>query len=169
MNSSTSAQELYTLCLGLAKTSLCQKLGFGAVLIEDDVPMPRAQASNNPIPELAHLCEDHCIRFGIPSRTESMIGACGHAEEQCVWMAMKHGMTEMSKSELYVQGCAKDGFPLVKKRPTFTCIRCATMMQYAGVRGINVWYHDDWLFIDTGLAIYQASQYATGKLEVDSK
>ncbi len=111
----------------------------------------------------SHTWHEHVLL-----ETHAQLGA-QYAGTSNVYFAMKHGMTEMSKSELYVQGCAKDGFPLVKKRPTFTCIRCATMMQYAGVRGINVWYHDDWLFIDTGLAIYQASQYATGKLEVDSK
>lgn len=171
MNSTLQPTEIYLECLSLARQTPCQKLGFGAVLIEDDIQAPRARAYNKKIGPLAEfVCTEKCIRFDIQSRTQSMIGACGHAEERCLWTATKHGLTEMSKSELYVQGVEIPSMnPLTKTAATFTCIRCATQMDYAGVRGINVWFMDEWHFIPTDEAVRQAMMYATMELEVDSK
>ncbi len=164
-------KEIYLLCLSLARASPCQKLGFGAVIMEDDMSIPRAQTFNGTIGPLAYLCpEGECVRLKIQSRTQSMIGACCHAEERALFSALTNGRTEMSKSDLYVQGVQFPSMnPLVKIDPTFTCIRCATQMLFSGIRGINVWFEEEWNFIPTEKALEQASHYAIGILEVNSK
>jgi hypothetical protein len=99
-----------------------------------------------------------------------MLGACGHAEEACLWeMARNPEVKTYGNLELYVAGVNSVGLPLVKTAFTFTCIRCATQMYLAGIRGINVWIRDAWYFVPTHDALVQAKEYATGAMEVNSK
>ncbi len=162
--------EKYERCVELARQSPCQKLGFGALLINPWFEEPVAEAYNFPIGPLADMCAPDCCRFQIPSRTESMLGACGHAEEACLWqMARNPEIKSYGDLELYVAGVNSVGLPLVKNAFTFTCIRCATQMYLAGIRGIYIWISDTWYFIHTDEALRQAKEYATGAMEADSK
>jgi len=71
--------EIYKKCFYAALDSACQKMWFGCVIVHNkDVVY---EGCNKTIESLKPLCEPTCIRFSITSRTESMIGACGHAEE----------------------------------------------------------------------------------------
>ncbi len=81
---------LYRTCYMAAAVSPCQKMRFGAVLMHQGTPV--AIACNGTIEPLKHLCEPTCIRLGIQSRTESMIGACGHAEEFAMASGMEKGI-----------------------------------------------------------------------------
>ena len=157
---------VYGTCLAMAKSSLCKKARFGAVLYNQKSGLCVVGA-NNPIPALAHVCEPDCIRMKIKSRTESMIGACGHAEEAALWAALKsenyeEGVLEdILQAEIFVLGLDAEGKPLVKSVAEFTCIRCATGLYLAGVRGVNVWMGSGWATIPIGDAIKQAHDYAT--------
>jgi deoxycytidylate deaminase len=166
-----NAVEKYERCIELARLSPCQKLGFGALLIDPAYPETLiAEAYNEPILPLADMCIPDCCRFNIPSRTQSMLGACGHAEEACLWkMAKNPEIKTYDHLEIYVAGVNSVGAPLVKKDLTFTCIRCAVQMYQAGIRGVNVWINDSWHFIGVFDAVQQARDYAVGAMKVDSK
>lgn len=170
--------EKYERCIELARKSPCQKLGFGALLIDPVWPeVIVAEEYNKPIAPLANMCIPDCCRFNIPSRTQSMIGACGHAEEACLWTAAKDPNVNIDRLEMYVAGVNTRGlplvngiaYPLVKTDLAFTCIRCAVQMYLAGIRGVNVWVNDTWYFVPASEALKQAEKYATRALEVDSK
>ena len=165
-----NALEKYERCTELARLSPCQKLGFGALLIDPRDDTLIAEAYNEPILPLASDCIPYCCRFNIPSRTQSMLGACGHAEEMCLWDAAKNPEIESyNHLEIYVAGVNSAGVPLVKKNLTFTCVRCAVQMYRAGIRGVNVWLNDSWHFVEVYNAVQQSRDYAVGAMEVDSK
>jgi deoxycytidylate deaminase len=161
--------ELYEICLALARRSACKKLGYGAVLLHRDNSQQYslvAQASNSPLMPLADLCTKECIRLKIKSGTDSMIGSCAHAEELCLWSAMRDGVRDLRSCELFVQGAKPDSSPIILGKDGFYCIRCATQMYLAGIRGVNVWTAEGhWHFIPSKLAIEQAKLYATRALE----
>ena len=163
--------EKYERCIELARLSPCQKLGFGALLIDPMYPeVIVAEGYNEPILPLAGDCIPDCCRFNIPSRTQSMMGACGHAEEACLWTAVRHlRANNIDLFEMYVAGVNAVGHPLVKKNFTYTCIRCAVQIYQAGIRGINVWINDSWHFVPAFDAVKQSREYAVGAREVDSK
>lgn len=160
--------EIYQECIALAKDSRCKKLGFGAVLVDVTTRKIVARASNNPMRPLAHICEPECIRNSIPSRTESMIGACAHAEERCMFTAASLGI-QLALCELYIQGVKLGGGELTRQGVEFTCIRCATEMWLAGLRGVNVWFEDEWHFIRPEIAMQQAFQYAIQAKELTTQ
>ena len=162
--------EKYKRCIELARLSPCQKLGFGALLIDPRDDTLVAEAYNEPILPLANDCIPDCCRFQIPSRTQSMLGACGHAEEACLWTMVRNPhVRSIDHLEMYVAGVNSEGIPLVKRNHTFTCIRCAVQMYRAGIRGVNVWLNDSWHFVEVYKAVQQSRDYAVGAMEVDSK
>jgi hypothetical protein len=161
-------EEIFQECVTLAMESNCKKLGFGAVLYDCGQEKIIARCSNNAMKPFEYLCDPECIRDRIPSRTQSMIGACAHAEEQCLWLGAAVGL-DLSTCEIYVQGVnLKTGDLLTKTDETFTCIRCATQMYLAKLKAINIWLEDGWLSIPTDIALVQSYEYASGALEADS-
>lgn len=151
---------LYEECIRLAKMSGCKKMGFGAILVDTAMNKIIARACNSPMRPLAHICEPECIRNKIPSRTESMIGACAHAEEQCMFAAASLGVP-LARCEIFIQGVRANGTTLTRQGVEFTCIRCATEMWLSGLRGVNVWFEDEWHLIRPETAMQQAFLYAT--------
>lgn len=161
-------EEIFQECVTLAKESDCKKLGFGAVLYDRGQEKIIARCSNSVMNPFEHICEPECIRNRIPSRTQSMIGACAHAEEQCLWIGAAIGL-DLSTCEIYVQGINNEtGELLDKTHETFTCIRCATQMYLAKLRAINIWFEDAWHPIPPNIAMIQSYEYASGALEADS-
>lgn len=158
-------------CVDLALDSDCKKLRFGAVLYDEGSEKIIARSFNRIMGPFAHLCEKECIRNSIPSRTESMIGACSHAEERLLITGATLGY-DLSTCEIYVQGIRmkEDGqFDLLtKNQKTFTCIRCATQMHIGGLRAINIWLEEEWHPISPSAAMVQAFNYASGAWVPDS-
>src|SRR4030042_1810664 len=66
-----------------ANESDCEKRKFGACAVRDRYIL--GYSSNKRLPFHAFLCTNGCIRKKIDSGTDSMIGACGHAEEKILW------------------------------------------------------------------------------------
>jgi len=161
-------ENLLEECIDLAKQSGCKKLGFGAVLVDVGTRKIMARSCNSPMRPLAHICEPTCIRENIPSRTESMIGACAHAEERLMFTAASLGIP-LSRCEIYIQGVKPDGQTLTKLGIEFTCIRCATEMWLSGLRGVNVWFEDQWHLIRPEVAMQQAYQYAIKAKELTTQ
>lgn len=155
-----NSRELYDLCIARAIESPCQKRGFGTVLLIGGEAV--ANTCNKPIAPAEHVCSGQCIRFQIPSGADSLIGACGHSEEHAIWDAIKKfGDISNKMAMLYVAGVSKpDNIPLVKNEPYFYCIRCATMMHYAGVFGVNVWVDERWHFLNAKEAYQSSLQFA---------
>lgn len=116
------------------------------------------EGCNKTIAPLQSLCEPRCIRFGIASRTESMIGACGHAEEG-MWDVIHRGIP-ISECELYVAGVYPDGLPWLKISAEHTCLRCAVQMHNARVKAVYVPVRDRWAGITTEKALETALAYA---------
>jgi deoxycytidylate deaminase len=152
----------WQMCIASALESLCQKMRFGCVIkYQSDVIY---RGANQPIAPLKSMCDPKCIRFGIQSRTESMIGACGHAEELGIWDIMKRGM-DPKKCDLYVAGLWSDGFPSLKDSADFTCLRCAVQMHLAGIKTIYTPTKTEWLALTAEEAVETAKAYAL-KLKV---
>jgi len=157
-------ETIRMILLGLAPSSKCKKLRFAAMLYDVEKFRVLSVALNNPLEPMAYLCEDECIRFSIPSRTQSMIGACAHAEEICLWNAVREGYN-LQNAEMFVFGVDLEGKPIHKPDPRFTCIRCAVQMYHAGIRGVNVWFEDRWHLSSTEKAIKDALVFAERGLE----
>lgn len=165
--------RLYETCIKQARLSSCKKMGFGAVLYHEVKEMIAWEAHNTQMFGMSDICEPECVRMKIPSRTQSMVGACAHAEELCLWNALgdfrRKGFTLapeqiLPNCSLYVAGVWNDGTPIERGEAGFTCIRCATQMLHSGVRGVNVWFERDWHFFRAAHALRDSFKYATQAL-----
>jgi len=155
--------DAYRRCYTAAMASSCQKMRFGSVLMHQGQPV--AETCNATIDALKDFCEPTCVRLSITSRTESMIGACGHAEEHALWYAAKKGI-RTTECDLYVAGVRMNGSPWLKDRPEHTCLRCASQMHMAGIRRIFVPTAAGWASVTTAEACRQAKDYAVGAKSV---
>jgi len=155
---------IYQKCFFAALDSPCQKLRFGCVITHNSKVVYAGQ--NKTIEPLKSFCEPTCIRLSIQSRTESMIGACGHAEEIGLWETARQKIP-LNECELYVAGIDMRGLPLFKKEPGHTCLRCAVQMYNAGVKMIYGPAKDGWLQgISAEKAVKTAKFFATGEQKV---
>ena len=154
---------IYRRCFYVALDSHCQKMKFGCVIIHNGKIV--YAGCNNTIEPLKSLCEPKCIRFSITSRTESMIGACGHAEEEGLWNVVHQGIP-IHECNLYVAGIYPNGLPWLKKNTEHTCLRCAVQMYNAKIKNIYVPVIDLWRIIFTEEALETARAYATGEKKV---
>ena len=151
--------EIYRACFFEALESSCQKMRFGCVVAYRNGIFTATH--NNVIEPLRHLCEPTCCRSGIQSRTEQMLGACGHAEEWALDEIQKYGILSETCT-LYVAGFYPDGRPYIKTAPEHTCLRCSLQMYRAGIGHIAVPVVDHWEFLTTEEAVKTAVRYATG-------
>jgi len=155
--------DLYRRCYMAAMGSPCRKMRFGSVVMRGGQSV--AETCNGTIGPLKHLCEPTCIRLGIASRTESMIGACGHAEESALWEAARQGV-QLDECDLYVAGVRMDGKPWLKECAEHTCLRCAVQMHAAGILRVFVPVDGRWESVTTAEALEQAAAYATKRKSV---
>lgn len=155
---------IYKECIRQARMSPCQKKGVGAVLVDSSGFILEAD-HNRTIEGLESLCTPTCIRFSIQSRTESMIGACGHAEERILWKAKN--IHVLWFCDLYVAGVTAEKEPEQRKVPEFTCLRCAVAMYYAGLRSVYVAYQGtSWVRQMPEEALASAKAYALGEKKI---
>jgi deoxycytidylate deaminase len=143
-----------------ATKSDCEKKKFGACAVKWGRVL--AYAHNQRLPYHSFLCEGECIRKKIDSGTDVMVGACGHAEEQVLWKLGK----EAQDCQIYVLQVDFDGKLVANPSKFFYCVRCATAMYYAHVKGVHVYVVDHWEFLTTEEAIKSAYQFALGELKV---
>lgn len=157
---------IYKQCFGGALESRCQKMWFGCVVTHQSEIIYRGH--NKIIKPLESMCKPTCIRFSITSRTESMLGACGHAEEwglKCV----REKNIPLKECDLYIAGFSTKGKPWIKQERSHTCLRCATQMYLAQVGAIYVPVVDKWEKLSTEEALETARLYATKEKTVESK
>lgn len=152
--------EIYRKCFFAALDSPCQKMKFGCVIVYNGEVV--YSGCNKFIEGLRSLCEPKCVRLAIPSRTESMLGACGHAEEG-MWEVIHKGIP-IHECDLYVAGLYANGLPWMKseaEHTCYTCLRCAVQMNYARIRSIYVPVVNQWRRMTTEEALKTAVLYAT--------
>ncbi len=154
------SDPLYKECFLAATDSHCQKMRFGCIAQQDGVTV--ASNANDTNELLAYLCESDCIRNKIQSRTESMIGACDHAEERTLDALLENGIPA-SQTDLYIAGFKTGWVPYIKTAAEHTCLRCANQMERRHVKGIYVPVIDRWEFVDPKDAVRQAAAYALGE------
>ena len=157
---------IYRACFETALESDCQKMKFGCVVTHDSKVV--YQGSNKTIEALKSLCEGECIRFKIQSRTDQMLGSCGHAEEFALWEVAKKKIP-LDESDLYIAGMYPNGMPWLKKTPQHTCLRCSIQMHNSGIRKIYVPVIDKWVGITSEEALQTALAYATKEKSVETK
>jgi len=164
-NNSLFADDIYRECILQALQSPCQKMGKGAVIATDEGDI--IHSDYNRFQEgLEDMCTPECIRMTIASRTDSMIGACGHAEEALLWEASRDGL-EMSFLHVYVATTGPNGLPLFERpRPEFTCIRCAVQMVNANLGSVNVIYDGQWHRQSPQEALKSSAAYALGDKKI---
>jgi deoxycytidylate deaminase len=155
--------DIYRRCFYAALDSECQKMKFGCVITHDEKIV--YEGYNKEIDALKSLCEPKCIRFSIQSRTESMLGACGHAEEQGLWRVVHAGIP-VHECDLYIAGFYPNGLPWLKKEPEHTCLRCAVQMYYARIKTVYVPVINRWEGISTEQALETALAYATQEKKI---
>ncbi len=163
------SDSIYRACLTAAYASPCKKMGFGAAIVHKvDTEHARVVAvkNNQPIDCLRDMCEPECIRLRITSRTESMLGACGHAEEWALQYIHQNGL-KMAECGLFIAGVDASGTPLLKDEAEFTCLRCAVAMHLAGLGSVSVpvEFRGDptlrhWWSLSTAECIATAKEYA---------
>lgn len=148
----------YQECFTAAQLSDCQKMRVGCIAVHNGVIV--ARAANQSLEPLKNLCESECIRFKITSRTESMIGSCGHAEEYALHEVISKGIA-LQECSFYVASFALDNTPHYRKFSEFTCIRCATQLYMGGLGAIHLTVRQDhWESITSEEALRQANRYA---------
>jgi deoxycytidylate deaminase len=148
---------LYRECYMQAINSPCKKLKFGSIITRGEDIVTRTY--NNTIEPLRDLCEPDCIRKHIQSRTESMIGACGHAEEIGIWEAVRKKIP-LEECTLFVAGIDMNDMPWIKEKAVHTCLRCAVQQYHARLRAIYVPVIDRWMAIDPAEGVKQAKEFA---------
>lgn len=154
------AQFYLDLALEQAGLSPCSKMGFGAVAVNRFNGLVASTHHNKPRPETTWICEPDCIRKQIPSRTQSMIGACYHAEEWAIHrLLITH--EELSNFDLFVAGKI-NGQANFRNEPVFSCIRCASQMLFYGIHGVWLYDGKEWLFQTSEEAYRSAYDYALG-------
>lgn len=154
----------YQKCFFNALNSPCQKMRFGAVIARQHSSHAYefiSEGCNKTIEPSKSLCDPSCIRFNIPSRTESMIGACSHAEESALWNAIKRGWFPLSECVLYVAGIYPNCLPYIKKENEFTCLRCAVQIYHSGIKNVFVPASHGWQFLRNEECVKTAIAYAT--------
>lgn len=152
------SDSIYRAGFDAAMDSPCQKMKFGAVAVYDGQMVATAYNGHNPV--LKDLCEPKCIRFDIPSRTESMIGGCDHAEELLMDKVRDLGIS-LKETDIYVVGLSEKNLPWVREEAEHTCIRCSHQMHRAGVNSIVVPVKDQGLVnISPQAALESAKLYA---------
>lgn len=149
--------QFYQKCFYAAMDSSCQKMKFGCVITHNGEIV--YEGCNKTIEPLKSLCEPKCIRFSITSRTESMLGACGHAEEG-MWDVVHRGVP-IHECELYIAGLYANGLPWLKQAAEHTCLRCAVQMYNAHLKTIYVPVVNQWIGITPEQALETARSYAT--------
>lgn len=159
-NNSLFDDELYIRCLRNALDSDCEKGKYGCVLVTAADGRIIADGFNQKMEPLKDWCEPTCMRRSIPSRTESMLGACAHAEERAIVAAMRAGI-DLALCRLYVAGMRSNGAAYIKDEPVFTCIRCATQAYMRGLAEFAVPTGNGWGHISAARAIETAKKYAT--------
>ena len=156
---------IYKACFETALDSECQKMKFGCAITHNSEVI--YLGFNATIEPLKSLCEPECIRFKIQSRTEQMLGACGHAEEKAISEVSKNRKDiSLSDCDLYIAGLYPNGLPWIKQKPEHTCLRCAVPMYNANLRTIYVPVIDKWIGITPTEALETARAYATGEEKV---
>jgi len=150
-------EPTYQKCFYAALDSPCQKMKFGCVITHNNEIV--YEGCNKIIEPLKSLCEPTCIRFSITSRIESMLGACGHAEEG-LWDVVNKGIP-INECELYIAGLYVNGLPWLKQAAEHTCLRCAVQMYNAHLKTIYVSVVDRWVGITPEQALKTARSYAT--------
>lgn len=165
-NNALFNEPMYKLCFTTALESTCKKMWFGCVITHNSKVV--YAGANRTLEPLKELCRPNCIRDNIQSRTESMIGACGHAEEFGLWEVAKKGIP-LSECDLYVAGVHTTGLPWIKAEAEHTCLRCSVQMYNAGLGRIFVPVNDRWAPITPEEAVSQSMLYATGQKKVISQ
>jgi len=155
--------NIYRKCFGSAMESSCQKMRFGVVILHGQEVV--YEGSNVTLAPLKHMCEPKCMRLGIESRTEAMLGACAHAEELGIWSVAKRGI-RLEECKLYVAGFHTNHTPYIKEAAEHTCLRCSTQMYNAGVGRIYVPVKDHWEGITAEEAVRTSAAYALGNKQV---
>lgn len=153
-------EPLYRECLLRAYASPCQKAGFGVVIVHRGQMI--ASDHNRTIEALRDMCESSCMRLQIASRTESMLGACGHAEEWAMKAASESGIA-LSECEIFIAGLRSNGEPWIKDKATHSCLRCAVAMYYANLRQIWVPVWNRWEALTPEQCLASAKAYALGE------
>lgn len=154
---------IYLRCFYEAMDSACQKMRFGCVITTHNGEIIYGGCNAN-IEPLKSMCDPKCMRFFITSRTESMLGACGHAEEHGLWEIVRQGIP-LDECELYIAGF-NGIFPWMKTEPEHTCLRCAVQMYNAKLKKIYVPVVDRWVGISPEQALETARAYATQEKKV---
>jgi len=148
---------LYQECFMAALQSPCQKKKFGCVITRRGKIVQ--VVSNDTIGPLKKMCEGGCIRLCILSRTEPMLGACGHAEELALWAVVRKGIP-LDQCELYVAGLNDKCLPWLKTEKEHTCMRCAVQQYHAGLMAVHVPVIDRWESMTAEEALISARDYA---------
>ena len=157
--------EIYLRCYEIARSSTCDKMQFGCVITHNQAVIH--QSCNRRLNALKALCEPTCIRLSLISRTDSMLGACTHAEE-CLWDVV-HSDVPIDECELFVAGFYPDGSPWLKTVAEHTCLRCAVQMHYAKLKMIYVPVTDRWEGLTTEEALKTALAYASRQKRIETR
>ena len=150
---------IYRAGFDAAIDSPCQKMKFGSVAVyQGNQILATAYNDHNPVTK--DLCEPRCIRFDIPSRTESMIGGCDHAEELVMDKVREIGVS-LKEISIYIVGLDQKNLPWMRTEAEHTCIRCSSQMYRAKVGSIVVPVKDKgWVNISPQAALESAKLYA---------
>jgi len=159
------SDDIFKTCFETALDSECQKMKFSCLVFYKNNLILRTY--NKTIEPLKELCQPECIRLKITSRTESMIGACGHAEEWALWEAVDKKIP-LNDCSFYIAGFnGKDNTPWIKSAEEHTCLRCSVQMYMAKVGKIYVPVNDDWGSLTPENAIKTSIAYAMKEKKIE--
>ena len=156
--------DIFKICFETALDSECQKMKFACLVFYKNSLV--VKTANKTIGPLKELCQPECIRFKISSRTESMIGACGHAEEWAIWETINQKIP-LNDCSFFIAGFnGKDNTPWIKSEAEHTCLRCAVQMYMAKIGRIYVPVNDEWGPTTPEMALKTSLAYAIKEKEI---
>lgn len=158
------SNDIFKTCFETALDSECKKMKFACLVFYKNILV--VKTFNKTLEPLKELCQPECIRFKIISRTESMIGACGHAEEWAIWETINKKIS-LDDCSFYIAGFnGKDNTPWIKSEEEHTCLRCSVQMYMAKVGKIYVPVNDDWEVLTPETAIKTSIAYTMKEKEI---
>ena len=135
--------------------STCQKMHYGALMINDEGRVISSGHNRSVVPELCYM------RVGIKSGTQHERCGAVHAEQ----MALLNGGYYLGPRYIVLVGERGDGSTWFCD--VYYCTTCARLMYWAGVRGVYMQGPEGITYISIGQCLRQAYEWALKKVLIE--
>lgn len=155
--------------LAFSTEATCAKMRFACLVYEGDhfvtSDVNRMMTSQFGRERFCSFDGFSCVRLGIVSRTDPVIGDCGHAPVWCLRKVFDLGYLpqDLKKLDFYEAGFYPNGSPWWREEPTYTCLYCESVFAVMGLDKIWGVVDGKWEKLSTKDSFYSSAPYALGE------